>query len=379
MTSKRETFDVVVVGAGPAGSATARWLALRGCHVALVERTHFDAARIGESLAPNVQPLLADLGVWPQFLAMQPLPSYGTRSVWGDPVPQLHSHIVTPWCCGWHVDRLAFDRILADAAREAGVDLRYGTTVTRCDGSADGWELQLQKRSGDGVGQRMLRVQAKIVIDATGRSACLAPWVSAQRFLLDHLVGVAAQFTGIDNASEGYVMVETTDDGWWYTAPVPDGRMMAMLMTDSDVCGHSDLASLPAWHSRLESTLATHRRTAGGVLSWGPRVVSAISQRLRRTEQSRPWLAVGDAALAVDPISGSGVVRALRTARAAAETALGVLEGHPEKIAQYEEGRDNECTSYLHERALYYGAEQRWPKSAFWRRRGAAAAEVRGS
>jgi flavin-dependent dehydrogenase len=103
--------------------------------------------------------------------------------------------------------------------------------------------------------------------------------------------------------------------------------------------------------------------------------VSAISQRLCRSERRQPWLAVGDAALAVDPVTGSGVVRALRSAKAASRTALALLEGCTETIEQYETEWDGECTNYLHERALYYGAEQRWPKSAFWQRRVAAAAQ----
>jgi len=57
------TFDAAVIGAGPSGSATARWLALWGYRVALVERSRFESPRIGESLAPIVQPLLRDLGV----------------------------------------------------------------------------------------------------------------------------------------------------------------------------------------------------------------------------------------------------------------------------------------------------------------------------
>jgi flavin-dependent dehydrogenase len=365
-------FDVVILGAGPAGAATARWLQRWGCHVALVERSCFDTLRVGESLAPAVQPLLTDLGVWPHFLAMQPLPSYGTRSLWGNPAQQVHSHVVTPWGCGWHVDRLAFDRMLADAARGVGANIRCGTTVVRCDRSANGWELQIQGR-GDGLGERISLVRAKVVIDATGRAARLATWVSARRFLLDHLVSIAAQFTGIDDEREGYVMVETTSDGWWYSAPVPDGRMMVMLMTDSDLCGRSDFGSPPVWYSRLERAVATRDRVARGKLSWGPRVISAISQRLRRTERRQPWLAVGDAALAVDPISGSGVVRALRSARSAAETTLALLKGHTERIEKYETEQDHQCTNYLHERALYYGMEKRWTKSTFWQRRVATA------
>jgi flavin-dependent dehydrogenase len=82
---------------------------------------------------------------------------------------------------------------------------------------------------------------------------------------------------------------------------------------------------------------------------------------------------VGDAALAVDPIPGSGAVRALRTAWAGAEAAFAVLEsGSADAIALYEADLDLECTRYLEERALYYGIERRWPDQPFWaRRRGA--------
>ena len=215
------------------------------------------------------------------------------------------------------------------------------------------------------------------MIDATGRAARFAQWVGAQRFLLDHLVGVVTQFDGIETARQGYVMVEATPEGWWYTAPVPVGRMMAMLMTDSDLCGRRGLGSNSSWYSCLQATDATRARVAGGAPSWGPRVFSAISQRLRRREQCAPWFAVGDAALAVDPISGSGVVRALRSARAGAKTALSLLEGQaPHTIEAYEADRDSECATYLNERALYYGIEKRWQESVFWQRRAVAIAEA---
>ena len=59
------------------------------------------------------------------------------------------------------------------------------------------------------------------MIDATGRASRLAPMGRRTALLLDDLVGIAAQFAEIDTDREGYVMVETTADGWWYTAPVP--------------------------------------------------------------------------------------------------------------------------------------------------------------
>lgn len=363
-------FDVAVVGAGPAGAATARHLARRGCRVVLIERSRFETPRVGESLAPGVQPLLRELGSWSEFLALRPLPSHGTRSAWGEALPQVHTHLLSAWGCGWHVDRLAFDRMLAQAARAAGATLLCGTRLVRCEGSATGWELTLD-------GREPFRLRARLMIEASGRAARLAPWLGARRLLLDNLVAVAAQLTRTDTAREGHVTVETTADGWWYTAPVPDGRLVVMLMTDSDLCGRANLGGYPAWHARLAATGITRERAAGGVPSWGPRVFAAVSQRLRRGEQRASWLAVGDAALAVDPLSGSGVVRALRSARAGAEAALAWLEGGAsDAIAAYEAELDRACTTYLHERALYYGLERRWPESDFWQRRAAALAHL---
>jgi hypothetical protein len=79
----------------------------------------------------------------------------------------------------------------------------------------------------------------------------------------------------------------------------------------------------------------------------------------------------------VDPISGSGVVRALRSARAGAETALAWLGGQTEDVIEaYEADRDAECAAYVNERAMYYGIERRWRASAFWMRRGRQAAAL---
>ena len=357
-------FDIAIAGAGPAGSAAALRLAGLGCRVALIEATRFEKPRVGESLAPAVQPLLRDLGVWPGFLELRPLASNGTRSVWGSDTPEVHSHIMSPWGCGWHVDRLAFDRMLADAAVRAGAVLLCGTAVVGCAEEANGWTLWLREAGPFTLG-------ARVFIDATGRGARLGACVSARRMVLDRLAGVAVQFHGIDSQREGYVQVEATRDGWWYTAPVPQGRLIAMLMTDSDLCGRGRLALEPQWRARLRAAPATRARLARGRVSWGPRVFSAASHRLRRRE-SQPWIAVGDAALAVDPISGSGIVRALRTARAGAETAVAVLEGRmQEAIGAYESARDAECTEYLRERAAYYGMERRWLDAEFWRRRAA--------
>jgi flavin-dependent dehydrogenase len=365
----RADFDVVVVGAGPAGSATALRLARSGCRVALVERTLFRNPRVGESLAPIVQPLLVDLGVWPDFLGLRPLPSYGTRSVWGADAPEDHSHISTPWGCGWHVDRVEFDRLLADCAVDAGATMFGGTSLVDCSEKDSGWRLVLRRQYplSSAAAESVLR--ARVLVDATGRAAHLAVRLGAQRFKFDRLVGIAALFEG-GTAQQGFVQVEAIADGWWYTAPVPPCYMMAMLMTDSDISGNAHLASLSEWKRRMKTAPATLSRLGSRNVSWGPKVFSAASQRLQRRDRDHKCIAVGDAALAVDPISGSGVIRALRFAQSGAETALALLENRTaEAIESYEAANDLLCIDYLSERAAYYGIERRWPNALFWKRR----------
>jgi len=364
-------YDIAIVGAGPAGSATARRLAEAGCRVVLLERSRFDTVRVGESLAPNVQPLLAELGVWSQFLNLRPLPSYGTRSIWGNPIAAEHSHLLTPYLCGWHVDRMAFDRMLAHGAAEGGAQLRLGARVQRCELKSKG-EITLHV-AGAGDSNRSEELRVNFVIDATGRGSVVARRFGARYAIFDQLVGIAAQFDDSVADENCYTLVEATPDGWWYSAPVARDRSVTMLMTDGDLARAQNTKALGQWRAALQRTTLTGKRINGGKLRWGPRIFSAVSHRLvRGTRDKAPWLAVGDAALAVDPISGSGVIRALRTAQAAASTVLAVLSGKSEAISGYEADRNQECTGYLLERAEYYSIEQRWPSAPFWQRRAAA-------
>ena len=362
-----QIFDVAIVGAGPAGAATARRLASRDCRVVLVERSHFDQPRVGESLAPAVQPLLKDLGVWEAFLELRPLPSYGTRSVWGSCTAEEHSHLITPFQQGWHVERLGFDRMLVEAATAAGAQLLPGARVRNCE--SDGSRFILDVLQAD----RSIPLEAGFVIDATGRGASLATRLGAYREVFDRLVAVAAVIDDPLAGDNCYTLVETTVDGWWYSAPVRADRSVAMLMADGDLVRSAVATDGDRWRRALQLASTTCARVGTGPLRWGPRAFSAVSQRLVRTDgaQSR-WLAVGDAALSVDPISGSGVIRALRTAHVAADTAIAALSGDSTALATYEDARDEECTTYLTTRAGYYGIERRWAGSPFWDRRSAS-------
>ncbi len=362
-------FDVSVIGAGPAGSAVARLLALRGYRVALVERSGFDEPRVGESFAPAIQPSLAAIGIWPEFMALGPLPSYGTRSHWGSDEVQVHSHMFNRWGCGWHVDRQAFDLMMARAACAAGAQLFCETTFVSFDYRRGRWKLEM-RTSNSRTQLRHFGLHARVLVDATGRVACVARSMGAKRHLLDRLVATAVRFSNVDVGAQGYILVEAAPDGWWYSAPLPGGGMIAMLMTDSDLCRQSCPNSLKTWQAKLECAQATRARLASAIPDAPPRVFSAVSHRTTRSDYKRPWLAVGDAVLAVDPVSGSGVIRALKAAKLGAETAARMLNDDVEQVVEEHEAVNvARYASYLTERSAYYGLEQRWLTHPFWKRR----------
>ena len=297
-------YDIAIAGAGPAGAAIARRLAQAGCRVVMLERSLFDQPRVGESLGPALQPLIKDLGVWQEFLDLKPLPSYGTRSVWGAAVAEEQSHLMTPYLCGWHVDRLAFDRMLAASAVCAGAELRRGTQVLRCTFDGNGSAMLTL-----GSEESCEELRADFVIDASGRGSTIGRRLGARTVIFDRLVGVAAQFENARAAASCYTLVETTRDGWWYSAPAALDTSITMLMTDGDLASKQRAKEFPSWRAALNRATLTSASIDGCDVKWGPRLFSAVSQRLVRDRgDRRRWLAAGDAALAVDPVSGSGVL-----------------------------------------------------------------------
>ena len=357
------TCDVAVVGGGPAGAAAALTLARVGLDVALVEASRYQQPRLGETMPPPALPVLARLGLGQDFEAADSTPSFGNRSAWGGSDLASNSFISSPYGNGWHLDRRRFDSRMAAAAAAAGARLISGVRVTACTPAPGAsWHLTL-----DG-GRETATMTARAVVDATGRRAGLARALGARRRVLDHLVGVAVQYRGAPNDG-GCTLVEAVRDGWWYSAPLPPDGAMVMFMTDADLCRSNRYADPVVWENALAHTRHTRLRVAGYQRLGTPRVASAASHRLERAGVPGRWLAAGDAAMGVDPLSGSGILRALVSGEAAGLAAAHWLLGRSEPLHGYERWLDICFSEYRTQRRVCYGLEARWRNAPFWRRR----------
>ena len=156
----------------------------------VIEKSHYEQARIGETLPPTARRSLARLAVWEPFLAAGHLPSPGVQSVWGEDELYEQHFIFHPYGHGWHLDRQRFDTMLAHAARQAGARLWCGAQLGSClPLAAAGWQVEFI--SGFPGSRRRQRLRARFVIDATGRAAVVARQQGAKRINTDRLVGLA--------------------------------------------------------------------------------------------------------------------------------------------------------------------------------------------
>ena len=349
------SFDVVVAGGGPAGCAAALDLSRRGLRVTLIEQSAYENFRVGETLPPEIRRLLTELGVWERFLASERVESRGIRSAWETPTARHHDFLYNPYGCGWHVERAAFDAMLAHAAADAGAELIVSASITALSEDGNGqWLLETEA----GGRKRMLR--GRLLVDATGRRASIARKLGCGAQVVDRLVGTVAVLPRPQ--AEQWTLIEAVEDGWWYSAPLPRDRSVFAYMTDADLWKGS------SWGELLKQAPLTSERATltEGVPSI--HVVSAASV-LRQPVTGPNWIAAGDAALAFDPLSGLGIYKTIESALRSSAAIVRWFEGDRSGMVEYENWTAEGFCSYLSMRHQFYGSVQRWPRSRFWQRR----------
>jgi 2-polyprenyl-6-methoxyphenol hydroxylase-like FAD-dependent oxidoreductase len=172
-----------------------------------------------------------------------------------------------------------------------------------------------------------------------------------------------------DPPTESLTLVESFEQGWSYTAPLPGRELIAVVMTDADLVRQLDLTRSDGWRGLLDRLPHTGPRLAGGEPAEAPRVLPAHSGCLNRP--SGPgWAAVGDAAASHDPLSSTGIVRALESGIQAGRAIHALLvRGDRGALAEYDRRQDAAFDQYCDTRTAYYRMESRWLPAPFWHRR----------
>jgi len=328
------SFDVAVIGGGPAGATAARLLASWGFRVVVAEATPAPRRKPGEILAPAARWILETLELRSALddpaLALR---CDGIASDWGG--HHLRDFLREPGGRGWIVDRLRFEALIASKSAEAGAEWRWATRLAGVARDPATSRLLISLSVG---GVRSTEpISAQFAIDASGRVAVLARRLGARRRVATRRVArECARAAEIDRPGSAWVGVAAHADGWDYAARGPHGRAHGLTFGEGAAAGTEGRG----W----EAGFSILDRTVGD-----------------------GWLAAGDAATAFDPLTSQGLPQALSSGLAAAHTVRAILSGDDGAGEIYERVMHMTWLRSLIASKAIYASERRWHGSAFWR------------
>ena len=320
------SYDVIIIGGGPAGCSAATRLASRGLRVVLLEKDRMPRQKLcGEFITPECFPTLDRLGLMDQLLASGAKRISRLSLVAGNgrhveaPISEV-SH--RPFALS--LSRARFDHMLFEGAKRAGAMCLERYSVKRCvyrDGRVSGVEA-MSLGNGNSV-----RFDAPIILDASGRNSRISLKASdrvggrrgSRPFALKaHLSGVE----GITDQVELYFF----HGGYGGLSLIEDGLANLCFITNEATIKRASGDPLSVVRQTIfGNSLARERlggaKTVGKWVSGGPLLFG-------RTTPVVDLIAIGDAGGMIDPFTGTGIQIALRSGELAAEAIVGSLNSN---------------------------------------------------
>ena len=356
-------FDIIVMGAGPAGVAASIVLKQAGLSVLLVDQVRPNELKVGESVPGAAARLFQRLGLTDisELLgADEFLKSTANASAWGSEQWTFQNAMMSLEGGGWHVLRHRFDEKLRQYAIAQGVEYLEGQ-VSRFEKVDSGYKLDLKGNEQ--------RLSASWLVDATGRKGLVSRKLGGERKRFSEQYAVIAWKQTDANDQDQTTRVKSVVEGWWYTSKLPGGLRVFALQCLPEKAAQfvkQPEAFCKAW-------------AEAGVLDVSfnpdeleqPLIARDASVQLSQQAFGAHWLAVGDAAMSFDPLSSQGIFFALYSGVRGGEAVINCLQNPTESdqwLAQYKNRVIQVFQANMRSRGQFYSAELRFKEEAYWQK-----------
>jgi flavin-dependent dehydrogenase len=342
-TATRTDYDVVIIGAGPAGCASATVLCEMGHSVLVLEREKFPRYHIGESLLPFTYYPLKRLGLLEKMQKSQFVKKYSVQfvSVSGKASQPFYFSTRYPEDVAqtWQVLRSEFDQMVVDHAREHGALIKEQVTVTSL--LKDGEKVVGVRTESKTEGVKEYR--ARIVLDCSGKESFTASRNNWR--IRDPMLNKVAVWTyyegamrdpGIDAGATTVAFVP--EKGWFWYIPQHDDRVSVGVVAEAKYLTRGGVkAPKDIFNREIEENAWIKEHLACGRQTGDYYITNEFSFHAKHCA-TEGLLLVGDAFCFLDPVFSSGLMLALKSGVLAGEAVHAAFEANdlsPERFADY--------------------------------------------
>lgn len=321
-------YDVVVIGAGPAGSTAAGLVAQAGLNTLLVERESFPRFHVGESLMPECYWPLQRLGLIERMKESSFVPKKSVQFV-ASSGKESHPFYFTehdPRDCSttWQVERADFDKMLFDRAGELGADCHDCTRVldVMIDNSQEVSGVKL--RTADG---QIRSIKSKVVMDASGQSSLIANKLGVRQDIPNlKKAAIWGYFTNAhrdqgENAGATIILHTELKDSWFWYIPLSNNITSVGCVGDNEYMVKTGLEIEERYQLEISRCPGLQDRLRGAERVGKLHVAKEYSYWTKQ-HAGPGWVLIGDAFGFIDPIYSSGVYFALTMGQRAADAVI---------------------------------------------------------
>ena len=318
-----ESTDVLIVGAGPAGSVAAGFLRQQGRRVLVLERELFPRFSIGESLLPQSMEYIQAAGMLQDVVEAGFQHKNGAAFAWGDKYTafDFRDKFSEGWGTTYQVQRATFDKVLADAAVRMGAEIRFQHEVTAI--ALDGDKPRVSARDAAG---NEYQVEARFVLDASGFGRTLPRLLKLETpsdfpvrgAIFTHVADHIPQAGSFDRQKIRVTVHPKRPDVWFWTIPFSNGRCSIGVVAEQAFLAQYTGTEIERLRAILAEEAGLSALLQDAVWDTPARQIVGYSANVKSL-WGKGFALLGNAGEFLDPVFSSGVTIAFKSASLATQ------------------------------------------------------------